>query len=537
MIEVLLVDDESYVTASLVKTIPWLKLGVENVYEANSAMMAMQILEQHSIDILVTDIRMPEMSGLELIEVVKEKWPNVRSLLLTGYSDFEYAKRALHLKAVDFLLKPVNDELFTRSMLEHIEALQKEWQKVEEYQGLLYAAKSDHQLLQRKLMEELLLGRQYTENALSQKLAQYHIDIQYGQSCLMLTIQLSGRFSEMESESIRLIEYAAGNIAEEVFAAPYKVWHNSAPHECLVILLALPEEASAQLYGKENIKSLCKLFQQQVSTYLKGSISIVISNWFEFPESLHQIYREALSALYRTRLYGTDVVFMDFMEEEPLPINLAIEELLSPPTFVHLLETGQYEYAQEKLKSIFNDASFETVTREQLYELFIAITNGVIYVAHRKGIDIRKLDPSSFSMLFDRGLYRAGSNLKEWALEVIDRLQEQLDDHEHYHKNHIIKQVQELVTRELGIETSVKTIADRVYLHPVYLSKIYKGETGESLGDYIIRMRMERAVHMLKFTNKKIYEITAELGYQNPQYFSKIFKKFYGCTPNEYRDQ
>src|SRR5690606_26121789 len=158
-------------------------------------------------------------------------------------------------------------------------------------------------------------------------------------------------------------------------------------------LLALPEEASAELYRKENIKSLCKLFQQQVSTYLKGSISIVISNWFEFPNSLHQMYREALSALYRTKLYGADVVFMDFMEEEPLPINLAIEELLSPPTFVHLLETGQYEYAQEKLKSIFNDASFETVTREQLYELFIAITNGVIYVAHRKGIDIRKLDP------------------------------------------------------------------------------------------------------------------------------------------------
>jgi len=120
---------------------------------------------------------------------------------------------------------------------------------------------------------------------------------------------------------------------------------------------------------------------------------------------------------------------------------------------------------------------------------------------------------------------------------MLDLLSIQYDESDSYHKKHIIKQVQELVSKELGVDTSVKTIADRVYLHPVYLSKLYKQETGESLGDYIIRIRMEKAVYMLKHTNKKIYEITTELGYQNPQYFSKVFRRYYGCTPNEYRDQ
>ena len=86
-------------------------------------------------------------------------------------------------------------------------------------------------------------------------------------------------------------------------------------------------------------------------------------------------------------------------------------------------------------------------------------------------------------------------------------------------------------------DISVRSIAERVYLHPVYLSKLFKSETGESLGDYIIRVKMERARWLLAHTNRKIYEITAELGYQNPQYFSKMFKKHFGVTPLEYRER
>lgn len=119
---------------------------------------------------------------------------------------------------------------------------------------------------------------------------------------------------------------------------------------------------------------------------------------------------------------------------------------------------------------------------------------------------------------------------------MLAKLQKKLSESDQYTKSYIIKQVHELVGSHSGHDLSVKTIADHVFLHPVYLSKIYKAETGEGLGDYIIRMRMERALYLLKHTNKKIYEITTELGYQNPQYFSKMFKKHYNMTPNEFRD-
>lgn len=537
MIEVLLVDDEAYVTESLAKTMPWQELGVQCVYQASSPAAALAILEEQAVDIMVTDIRMPEMDGLQLIEQVKERWPHVRSLLLTGYSDFEYAKKAIQLKAVDYLLKPVNDDAFIQSLSNNIEALKEEWEKADRYHQLVYAMKSDYTVLRQNMMQELLLGRRMSEAALAEKLEQYEIKVRSGDSALLLAVQLGKAFAGMDHHSVSLMEYAIGNIAEELFGPPYRVWHGKAPHDCLAILVSAPAGADPSAFRKERIRALCRQFQEKVNSFLKGDIAIVISEWFTLPHGLAGIYRGALAAVYRLNREDATLLFMEDLPAHSHSAGKAIEELYKPPTLIHLLESGQWHTAKARIGALFRGAGGTALTREELYETFLSIANGVLYVAHKQGLDMNRIDPDGMNMLFDRSLIGSEEKLKRWADGVLGKLEEEMTESDSYNKRHIIKQVQEMVTGELGAETSVKTIADKVYLHPVYLSKIYKSETGESLGDYIIRMRMERAVYMLKSTNKKIYEITTELGYQNPQYFSKIFKKYYGVTPGEFRDQ
>lgn len=537
MIEVLLVDDESYVTESLALTIPWTQLGIEGVHQAVSAIEALEILDNYDIDILITDIRMPEQTGLDLIEQVKVKWPNLRTVLLTGYSDFEYAKHALKLRASDYLLKPVDDEDFMKCMMQQVNAVRDEWKRVEERNEQQYSRKVEHSVLKKQLMHEILLDRQRNSEALDKLLKQYEIGIEVSQSSLIMTVQLAGRFIEMDRESSELIEYAVGNIAEEVFDKPYKVWPASSPHDNVVIILTVEEGHDAHFYDKARIRALCQSFQEKVSSYLNGGISIVVSEWFVFPKGAAQQYRDALATLYRIQIDEPSLIMLDENARGLQEPHSALEELFKPPTFINLLDGGQWQTAKEKLELFFSSYDQQQHTRERIYEAFIAISNGMIYIAHKKGIDIQTIDPQRLHLLPDRSIMMTVSSLKTWSLDMIDLLSMQYDESDKYQKKHIIKQVQELVNKELGIDTSVKSIADRVYLHPVYLSKLYKSETGESLGDYIIRMRMEKAVYMLKSTNKKIYEITTELGYQNPQYFSKIFKKHYGCTPNEFRDQ
>src|SRR5690606_14808348 len=112
MLQLLLVDDEPYVVEDLFVTIPWESLNIEHVHLAYSAMEALDILKQHPIDIVVTDINMPEISGLELIQTIRKDWSHIKCVLLTGYAEFDYAKQAISQNVSDYLLKPITDEDF-----------------------------------------------------------------------------------------------------------------------------------------------------------------------------------------------------------------------------------------------------------------------------------------------------------------------------------------------------------------------------------------------------------------------------------------
>lgn len=542
MIEILLVDDESYVTESLHLTIPWELLNTREVYRASSGAEALLILEEQQIDILVTDIRMPEMDGLELIQEVASRWPNIRCLLLTGYSDFEYAKRAIKLQVFDYILKPVNDEEFMRSIANAVDSLRDEWAEADQVHQMQYDMKTDRSVLKDNLMRDLTLGKQGSRKHIKGKLKQYEIPLRVGDMAFMMLVQLGKPFADYDTQSFSLMEYAVGNIAEEVFSSSYRIWHSKAPHDCIVLLATLKEEeaASGSIGGiptKVLLEPLVNEFHHQVRRFLRGDISTVVTHWFLFPEELSSAYRSALTTVYQhVQSHYPAVIYQEDLSRVQVSVK-ALESLYRPPTLIHLLESKQWDAAREKLADVFDSLEKMPVTREHLYEAFLSMTNAYLYMAHKQGVFIHQINQSGLDPLLDPASIHSPAKLRVWAIDMLEKLQQELSDTDLYTKSYIVKQVQELVMNDTSQETSVKIIAEKVFLHPVYLSKIYKMETSESLGDYIIRIRMEKALYLLKHTNKKIYEITTELGYQNPQYFSKMFKKHYGMTPNEYRAQ
>lgn len=545
MVQILLVDDESYVTESLSATIPWGTLGIERVHQAASALAAVDVLETCDIDILVTDIRMPGMTGLELIIEVKERWPHIRCLLLTGYADFEYAKKAIQLKAFDYILKPVDDEEFVQCALAAIESLKEEWEAFDKVHQLQCSRRADFAVLRTHLMHDLVLGRHLSVQMIEDKFSQYEIMLRTGQRASMLLIQLGKYFSDMDYHSVSLIEYAIGNIAEEVFIPDFYVWHCKAPHDCLIVLIEEKvEENWNQISDRSKgeqyhiLRATIENFRKNVSNYLKGEIYITVTGWFMFPEELPKVYQSAIKSSYWNGLGEmVTTLYIEELPEQPHSSAKLLEGLYVHPTLAHLLESRQWEEAEARINRVLANIGETGYTREHLYELFITITSAFMYTAHKQGRFIMQMDQTGFDPLHAQKMVQSFSSLKEWIFSMMNKLKSECSASEQSTKSYVVKQVQELISQDKGQELSVKTIADQVYLHPVYLSKIYKAETGEGLGDYIIRMRMERALYLLKYSNKKIYEITTELGYQNPQYFSKMFKKHYGMTPHEFRDQ
>lgn len=540
---ILLVDDESYVTESLYQTIPWRELDIEEVYQASSALEAIDLLEEKDIEVVVTDVRMPVMTGLELMETIAERWTHIRCILLTGYSDFEYAKQAIRLQASDYILKPVDDGEFIRSVSSAVASIQEERKELEHYHQLKYSRKSDLGILRNSLMHELLLGREMPVHSLDHKLHEYEIPLQTDQQTIMLLIQLGQRFTGMDDHSVGLIEYAIGNIAEEVFAEVFHVWSSKTPHNCLILLAQHKRVPSTGTTGvfldSRELKRYITQFQQDVDSYLRGSISVFVSATFDFPGELGSVYRSGLSSLY---LGGNrDPEAVRFAEDHDVRLHKPVwdvtQAFTKSPSLLHLLETRQWDAARDKIEHVFAELETKFIGQTALYEVFLSVASAYMYLAHKQGHYIYQLDQAGWDPLYIQKVIQSAAKLRSWSLDMLNKLYDISSEQETTSKSHIIKQVQEMVTADSGHDLSVKTIADRVFLHPVYLSKIYKSETGEGLGDYIIRKRMERALYLLKHTNKKIYEITAELGYQNPQYFSKMFRKHYGMTPNEYRDQ
>ncbi|GGH15505.1 response regulator transcription factor [Paenibacillus segetis] len=546
MINILLVDDETYVTESLALTIPWQEIGVEQVYRAASGKEALAILEMHDIDIVVTDIRMPGMTGLELIKVIMEEWPHIQCMLLTGYSDFEYARKAIQLQAFDYILKPVDDEEFVHSIVQMIETLKDEWEKADKYHTLLYHLKSDYGVLRGNLLHDLLLGRHLSSKSLESKLSQYEIPFTVDQQTSFILLQYGNPYDESDRNSMTLMEYAVGKMAEEIFSESMHVWYGKAPHDCLILMVQLKRETEQELSQLTDYKlarrrlleSLMKKFCEEAGNYLNADLSLMVSGWFHFPGEIAATYRRGISSYYSSRNYafGEVVYLEDQLQITDMKINLN-EFMYKPPTLIHLLESKQWDSAAEKITEVFAHLGKVNYSREHLYEVFLYITNAFMYTAHKQGQFIYEIDHSSMDMLHDPYVVQSLDKLQGWSIQMLEKLRSELTVSDEYAKSNLVKQVQELVSEMHRQDISVKTIADKVYLHPVYLSKVYKAETGESLSNYIIRMRMEQAHYLLKHSHKKIYEITEELGYQNPQYFSKIFRKFYGMTPQEFRDQ
>ncbi|MDM5340290.1 response regulator [Fictibacillus enclensis] len=535
MIELLLVDDESYVVESLKQTIPWEELGVSGVHLAFSGQQALDVLERQPIDVMVTDIRMPGISGLELIEQAKKKWKQMKCILLTGYSDFEYAKRAIQLHAFDYLLKPVDDDELMESVSKAIAELNEEWQQPVNKQAL--ASGLDLALLRENLLNDLLLGKKFSEKSLTSLIHTYRIPVSPADPVVMLLIKPGEGFPDFDPDSQNLLTFAISDIAQEVLDEHFHQWYGVSPHGYIAGLI---QPKLQQWEYEEELRNPLSAFltvvKNNVNDHLGGTIAILVTGVIHSPDELPPTYQKCLLAFFQgEQREENNLRFLEDSSAAKTDMKW-VRSMYKPPSLIQLLETSQWSAAEKKMDEIFDEMSSLPLSHEHTYEVFFSFSNAFVYLAHKQGQYLSDIDHTMIDIVMGNRTFHTIHGLKEWTFSIFSKLKKEIDTGEKKEKRQIIQQVQEFIAEHLSQDVSVKSIAVQVYLHPVYLSKLFKQETGESLGDYIIRMKMEKAADLLKHTHLKSYEITTQLGYQNPQYFSKMFKKVYGMTPQEFRE-
>ncbi|MDQ0061218.1 response regulator [Paenibacillus harenae] len=541
MYKLLIVDDQPDLVEDLVHNLPWDTIGIDNVYQAYSGPEALAVMNETTIDIVITDIHMPGLSGLELIEQIRGSWTDVRCILLTGYNDFEYAKRALQQQATDYLLKPAEDEELLQAVKKAVAELEQHWSAVTSQQKTLTSLKQNLPVLRKHLLASLLQGKSFpAPGELEQKLDMFQLPHTVGSPFCIILLRMEDYFDEQTEQDSSLLEFAVCNIAEEIFADEYTLWHLKDDHGYLVFLLmrkaGSKNAAVKEQLALQQVESKVAQLQHYVSLYLKGTISLVLSKPAAFPADVRDTYERCLVS-FRQRIGGERGFMFTLAEEIDTGEANSLTHLYNPPLLIHLLEAGQWDAIDEKLSNAFDELEHKWGdSHEHILETYFMIASSLSYSIHKNKLWMADIMKENFNQLLGGPQFHTIKQLRSWTTDVLQSFKSHMSFREQDSRSGIVQRVQEYVANRLD-DASLQTIAAHVYLNPSYLSKVYKLETGEGISDYLSRLKMEKAAHLLRSSNEKIYEIAAKIGYLKTSYFIKVFKDRYGITPQEFRDR
>ncbi|MFN7252280.1 MAG: response regulator [Anaerobacillus sp.] len=525
MYNLLVVDDEQYVTDYLTKTVSWESVGIDKVFSALSAQEAIEIMESEPIDIIITDIRMPGMDGIELIKVINNKYPT-KCIMLSGYADFNYAKEALKAKAVEYLLKPVRNSEVLEVVSKTVNMIKDEKKQQELYQSALHTLKDNSQVMRQNFFQELIEGKEYTDEMIDHKVNQLNLPLKQGDFFTTIMIRVEKETNTI-SGSLSLEIFATMNIVNEIMEPNFELCYFRDSFNYLVLLVK---------YNKNYNKSLLEKSTKEIVQILKSSIdidiSIILLQNGIFPTDVISQYQQAMLKMRRSVGQSNKTIGITSLEE--FVDTTYTSALYEPPSFMYVLEEGNWDEIDRRLDSIFEELRCkDNLNHDQLMEVFFHLTNAFIYVIRKKNLQLHDVFGLKLEKLFTP--LNTLVSLESWVRDIVHGVKQSIVIDQKGERVKIVQKVKGYIDSNIAEDLSLQKISDFVYLHPTYLSKIYKDETGETLSDYICRIRMGKAAHLLRHTHQKINDISKKVGYSNPSYFIKVFRKYFVLTPQEYR--
>jgi two-component system response regulator YesN len=538
MLSLLLVDDEVSVVETLAITIPWQEMGIETVYKAFNGNEALYILKNHNVDIVITDIHMPGISGLEFVQYINKNWSKTKCILLSGYADFQYAQEAIQHQVAEYLVKPISNGKLIKAVQKVIQTIREEWEVVASYRKAIHTLKENLPMLRSNLLNDVIHGRRFHPQTLKEKLGLLELPFSFNDSFSIVLVRIDDGFSSYDQLSSSLLDFSITNIFEEIFSEQFDICYTRDVHEPKP--KGQGEESADDNGGEEAERQMLTnaavLLQDNVKSYLKGRISVVISRQGSFPGDAPMLYQSVIAEI-RKRAGRDAELFIAVDEQADASRVQSLQRLYEPPFLMNLLEAGLWDSAEQKINEIFVELNKKSAdSAEFLNEVYYSIAGAFTYIAHKNGTLLQDIagDYASFG---SGPAFHSAKQLRDWTKAVLNRIKDSTDMEMKTSRNAIVNQVRSYIEDHLAGDVSLKTVSQHVFLHPNYLSKIYKLETGEALSEYIARIRMEKSVHMLRNHAYKVYEIAAKLGYQSAHYYIRVFKKHYGVTPQEYREK
>jgi len=472
-----------------------------DIVEAKHGKEALEYISNQSFDMLLTDIKMPFLDGIQLIKEAIKLQPHLKIAIFSGYSDFEYAKEALSLGVMEYILKPVNPEEFKTIIDKIIKQVDDIKEKVvEEY--------NNYEIIKEHILFNLVSGN--SDNQIEKKLK--NKDISFKEYKRMMLIEFADNFFE-DADIILNDLKATIHIAFDY--------------------LNLNLQQSLLFFEEKNydrLKTISKEIYYMIQVKYNQKCYIGVSKELTTNQEIKD-KADILENLLENRYFHPDTHF--FSEEDSLEVTLQssqdIEELTKK------VKQSIKMKDIEGIKKHFNDFySFYNSQNEFSNDYVKFMFSGMIKDVYQalSGIDEKKLD-QLIVRFYRASDYTSIVNVMNEFIVLLEEEFKRTDTLTHKEIETVIRYIYQNYSLDLGIDL----LADLVCLAPSYLSYIFKKETQENLSKFIKRVRMEKAKEMLENTHEKIVSISVAVGYQNVSYFCQSFREYYGISPQKYRNQ
>lgn len=562
MYNLLIIDDEPVITNFLYEIFSDCSEIEFNVFKAYSGYEALEHMNKNRIDIVLTDINMPGMNGLEVHKKIIEQWPQCKVIFLSGYNEFEYVHSAIRQGSIDYVLKTEGEDKIIAAVLKAVKEIEKE----NSYEVMMQKASESLQkalpLLQESFFAELLEGDTYSDEYLSKAFEELDIKLSHSCPVILLMGKIDAAPAGVEKTFVTQTMYKIREISASYLKGSCN-FYSVAINRTRIIWFIQPIFGDVAGQNQQNHSS--KEIWNRTIIFIRGTMAAIqdrceqllgVSLSFSFSsEPVHwsnisQKAESLLNLLNRQWGISKGAVLVDDYSDNHNSSGIAgneetdeyekYESVLSSikktSELEDYIESGDKQAFLGRLEQIMDIVSSQNVSYDIQKQVYYSIATMYLSSLNRWRLISKARESIDMEKLMHMEEHGSWENVKIYFRQIADFIFEERNTDAFIRANKILQFIKNYVEEHINEDLSLTRLGEILHFHPFYLSRMFKQVTGKNLTEYISQVKLRKAKEMLQRGEIRINEVAAALGFETASYFTRFFKKYTGMTPNEYRE-
>lgn len=533
MFSILIVDDNLYDREGVRDMVDWASLGICVTGMASNGLEGLNKALELKPEFILTDVAMPLLDGIKMTEKIKEQLPQTKFIFMSCFDEFDYVKNAISLDVGAYVLKPIDIE----ELIKAIEKIKKirttEIENETNQEELKAKIKESLPVLQEQLVRDLIQGKTADLEALESRMK--YLGFPYKSNFIIVMIQIDNyevNYGNAPAEERYMMIYSVKSIVEQAILKEYQGY----------LLIQDISNLCAIIYGEwtdrkealNNLLSCCYQCKEMINEQLNMRLTIGISDFTKSLSDIPKIFESARYAV-KSKFYGEGnrIILASEVKQPDVFYNYNFGELKQDIGII--LEKGNREailILLDKYCSV--DSGYSETFIKSLY---FSILNAVQILLSERNESLGRIFDDELMIWEKLSKFETILDIRQWLVNILLSVKEYLDNRNLNRYQNIVEDIKKVIEQKYASIENIEQIVEPMYISGSHGNFIFKKETGKTIFEYLITVRMEKAKVILKDPYCKIYEISEAVGYISKSYFGSLFKEYTGMTPKQYRDK